>query len=154
MVEAWVGFYFGFISASPTACPLRGVRACRHSKVTASPRRSLLSAGAPIRARWTGRRRCRDRADIEPVKSEISINRCTPSSSPPETAPAHRSAARRTSHCSERTVGHCGHNFTGHNYITVGHWGHNFNGHKDFAGGSEAMRWWSEGGGGVERQWS
>ena len=65
-----VGMITG-ISASPTACPLRGYRRAG----TQNDRLSeavILSTGTPIPAQWTCRRRCQYRwpmADVPPVGS-------------------------------------------------------------------------------------
>ena len=57
--------YIGSISASPTAYPLRGyVRSgTRNDRLGEAV---VLSTGTPIPVQLTRRRRCRDRADIEP----------------------------------------------------------------------------------------
>ena len=59
-------FYIGFISASPTACPLRryGRGSTQNDCLSEAV---ILSAGTPIPAQWTCRRRCRYRADKEPL---------------------------------------------------------------------------------------
>ena len=61
--------YIGSISASPTACPL-----CGYGRAGAQNDRLgeavILSTGTPTPAQWTCRRRCRDRADIEPSGSQ------------------------------------------------------------------------------------
>ena len=56
--------YIGSISASPTACPLRGYgrAGTRNDHLGEAV---ILSTGTPIPAQRTCRRRCRDRADIE-----------------------------------------------------------------------------------------
>ena len=41
--------------------------------MTASRRRSFLDTGAPIPARWTCRRRCRDKADIQPIRDAGAV---------------------------------------------------------------------------------
>ena len=55
--------YIGSISVSPTACPLRryGRAGTQDDRLRAAV---ILSTGTPIRAQWTCRRRCRDRAGI------------------------------------------------------------------------------------------
>ena len=55
--------YIGSISASPTACPLRGYGRAG----TQNDRLSEAVILTTISVRWTCRRGCRDRADIEPI---------------------------------------------------------------------------------------
>ena len=60
--------YISSISASPTACPLRG-----YGRAGAQNDRlgeaAVLSTGAPTPAQWACRRRGRDRADVERHRS-------------------------------------------------------------------------------------
>ena len=54
--------YIGSISASPTACPLRGY-GCAGNRNDRLSEAVVSSIGTPIFAQWTCHRRCRDGAD-------------------------------------------------------------------------------------------
>ena len=69
------------ISASPTACPLRG-----HGRAGTQDDR-LGGTGAPMPAQWTCGRRCRDGADVERGMAGTTTGRCSPT--PRETASRH-----------------------------------------------------------------
>ena len=63
--------YIGSISASPTACPLRGYSRAgtQNDHLTVVV---ILSTGTPMPAQWTCRRRCRYRAGIESMVSMVA----------------------------------------------------------------------------------